>query len=746
MEKPHRQPPPSPLEHTISTSLKLARLDFEHRRSTKSSLFNSSQQNSQQYSCLLSSSSSSLPELPTSPLRLSRPTNNQEDTPSSSNHRLPETNTTTTATTTTNNTPPSWIVHQVAQLEAHIRKLRRENQEWTARFRGEARSRSTVLDMQRTMQGIDHDRQSAEHALEQAHLNLEHADRRARKAVHDAEQWKQLADRKTLSELEQSQIEDMLWKPKYDKVTNLWTVLTDDHDKLRNAFENLFENYLDVTSKAARKFRPKMTKAQLDATADKLAGKKKKKSGTRPPPKKKKGNDKKKKKGKFGPELVKQAVKDRREEFIKTRRKKMSVHVADIIHSHSHQARHHNSHASGIAADGYTNLTPDWANKGKGGEDHLLQVLSCPSTQHSVVPHPWAKYLKPAPDIIRVAYVDYDRLMDLLEIVYRAAMTQKFGGDIDPSEDGIDEVGTYTGRMRLLSDLFREQLTLKYGLQSVVEGYLYGVAESIVKYAPENLHIEFFGRMVGVVDPDLYSARMGAMFFRMLRTVCDSEQAIILLTGIDSRNNSSSSSSSTSESKTSRTSKGNGKDGDEVEEAVNEESKTLVTIPLARALQAVETIFPSKPDYMLAWAKKELHPDLKEKIIKTLRRLSVPDAKSMVLDVNLLLICSVDVWLEQHETDLYALCKLFRDRRIKEDKPLDYRVFATAARSCRKDPMPQFPDSILFPMFEQVLCTKDTSMDVCSRDGFAVVCCAWGIVPPFIPEEVKAGEVDKKKK
>ena len=59
--------------------------------------------------------------------------------------------------------------------------LRRENQEWTARFRGEARSRSTVLDMQRTMQGIDHDRQSAEHALEQAHLNLEHADRRARK-------------------------------------------------------------------------------------------------------------------------------------------------------------------------------------------------------------------------------------------------------------------------------------------------------------------------------------------------------------------------------------------------------------------------------------------------------------------------------------------------------------------------------------------------------------------------------------
>ena len=172
-----------------------------------------------------------------------------------------------------------------------------------------------------------------------------------------------------------------------------------------------------------------------------------------------------------------------------------------------------------------------------------------------------------------------------------------------------------------------------------------------------------------------------------------------------------------------------------------------MTIPLARALQAVATIFPNKPDYMLAWAKKELHPELKQKLIKTLKRLSIPSDKSMVLDVNLLLVCAMDVWLEQHETDLYALCKLFRDRRIKEDKPLDYRVFASAARSCTAtDTMPPLPDSILFPIFEQVLCTKDTNMDVCSRDGFAVVCCAWGIVPFTPPPEVKPGEVDKKKK
>ena len=733
------QQPQSPLENTIDTSLQLAKKDFLARREHKVSYF-------QQHQSLPDLLRGGSPVQATSPLRLpqsqrEKGTGRQENmlrnsfkpslspfSPTLTSTTPPTTTQPTQLTQPTQPTPPSWIVHQVAQLEAHIRKLRRENQEWTARFRGEARSRSTVLDMQRAMQDLHQDRTNAEQAVEIAHTQVEEAERRERKAVHEAEQWKQLADRKTLSELEQSQIEDMLWKPKYDQVTDLWTVLTKDHDKLRNAFENLFENYLDVTSKAARKFRPKMTKSQLDATADKLAGKKK--GGRRPQPTKRKpakGNKdpkKKKKKGKFGPELVLAAARDRRIEFIKTRRKKMSVHVADIAHS--------GYHGGGMISEEATG-TPEWANKGSG-EDHLMQVLSCPSTQQSIVPHPWSKY-KPgtAPDHIRVAYVDYDRLVDLLEIVYRAAMSQRFGSDIDPSEDGMDEVGTFTGRMRLLSDLFREQLTLKYGQRSVVEGYLYGVAEAMVRYAPDNLHIDFFGRMVGVVDPDLYTPRLGAMFMRLLRTVVDVNQAIVLLIGVSEESNN------TDQNPSSKSDGNNSKE--------NEEKKSpLVTIPLARALQAVETIFPNKPDYMLAWAKKELQLELKEKLIKTLRRLSIPSDKSMVLDVNLLLVCSVDVWLEQHETDLYGLCKLFRDRRIKENKPLDYRVFATAARSCTKDTMPPIPDSVLFPMFEQVLCTKDTSMDVCSRDGFAVVCCAWGVVPPVLVAEVKPGEVDAKKK
>jgi len=646
-----------------------------------------------------------------------------------------------------------------------VRKLRKENQEWTARFRGEARSRATVLDMQRVIQQAAHEQEDVEQALRASERQAEEAEQRARKAIHDAVQWKALADRKSLTELQRSNIEDMLWKPKYDTVTGLWTTLTNDHDKLRNAFENLFEDYLDVTSKAARKYRSKITSSQLSATAEKFAGKKKKK--TRQPVKKK--NDKsggKKKKGKFGPELVKSEVAERRKTFILTRKKKMSVHVADIKYDQSA----HTSSSSVTSAE----ATPDWVNNTSKGEDHLLQILTCPSTQQSIVPHPWAKY-KPgtAPAELRVAYVDYDRLLDLLSIVYEAAMSERFGGDIDPSETGQDEVGTFTGRMRLLSDVFREQLTLKYGQRSVVEGYLYGVAEAMVRYAPENLHVEFFGRMVGVVDPDLYTPRMGAMFLRLLRTVVEVPQALVLLMGEADDAGESSKSSGGSGGKVSgtkgKTGKGGGKGkgkGKKVESTQKEketsaegtekkdkkksggddgEDAPLVTIPLARALQAVETIFPTKPDYMLAWAKKELYPDLRERLVKCLRRLSIPSDKSMVLDVNLLLICCVDAWLEQHETDLYGLTKMFRERKIKEDKPLDYRVFADAARSCTHDAMPRVPDSILFPMFEQVLCTNDKHMDMCSRDGFAVVCCAWGVVPPPPPLEVEPGKIDKKK-
>ena len=597
------------------------------------------------------------------------------------------------------------------------------------------------MEMQRTMQALEHDRRDAEQALLVTQGHAEQADCRARKAAHEAQQWKELADQKSLSELEHSAIEDMLYKPKLDRLTDLYTQLDADNDKLRNAFENLFEDFLDITSKAARKFRPKMTKSQLDANADKLAGKKK--NSRKPPPanKKKKNNDKKKKKGKFGPALIKAAAHDRREEFIKIRRKKMSVHVADIVFDCSHA--------------NMLELAPDWANK---GGDHMVQVLSSPATQHSIVPLPWAKYLKQAPDNIRVAYVDYDRLLDLLTIVYKAAMVQRFGSDITTSEDGIDEVGTFTGRMRLMTDVFREQLVLKLGTKSVVEGYLYGVAEAIVKYAPNNLHIDFFGRIVGVIDPDLYSPRMGALFMRLLRTVASESEAVTLLTGdvpvqvapADAGEGGGTQKKKKKTKKQKGKNETNEKEGGAVPVPAQvvsptqlAEDKPLVAIPLARALQAVETVFPTKPEYFLAWSKKELFPPLKEKLIKTLRRLSVASDTSMVLDVNLLLVCAMDVWLEQHETDLYALCKLFRDRRMKEDQPLDYRVFASCARTCKKE-VPLIPDSILFPMFEQVLSTKDTAMDVCSRDGFAIVCCAWGVVLDHVPEEVKAGEVDKK--
>ena len=133
------------------------------------------------------------------------------------------------------------------------------------------------------------------------------------------------------------------------------------------------------------------------------------------------------------------------------------------------------------------------------------------------------------------------------------------------------------------------------------------IEEGVVKCEVEKLRIQ--------IDLTTYSK---ATYLSSSFIECQSPDAIShnswysVVASIDGGNSygTIASSSSTSESKTSRTSKGNGKDGDEVEEAVNEESKTLVTIPLARALQAIETIFPSKPDYMLAWAKKELHPDL----------------------------------------------------------------------------------------------------------------------------------------
>ena len=664
--------------------------------------------------------------------------------------------------------PPSWLLHKCAQLEAQIRKLRRENMEWTNRFRSEARTRATVLQLRQNVNVSERQHAEILKRMEHAEAQAYDAETSARRAHAEATQWKKLADESHVSHLESSEIEDMLWKPKYDKLTVDHKFLNEEHDTLRNAFENLFEEFLDLTSKAARKFRPKATKAAVDSTIAKKAGGKNK---LKPPPaRKKKSKAAKKKKGKFGAALVMDATRERRQEFVATRRKKMSVHLGDLVKD---RRSSHMTHSD----------TPAWfANE----KEHHVQVLCLSNPLSSIVPLPWAHY-KPgtAPSNIRVAYVDYERLVSLIDITYRAAISQRFGGDIDPSSEVVNEIGGYIGRMRTVADVFREQLTLKYGVYTVIEGYMYGVVEAILRFQDNNLHVEYFGRMVGVIDPDLYSPRMGAMFFRLLRTIVDEDKAIELLTCVGpveaeaqslkaakyeeliSKRQKEESARIPGKAAEARVEKGASSaiksQAQELDAAMRLEEDTeitvverpkIVTAPLARCLQAVDTVFPpqSKKDFMLAWAKLGIDDELREKLVKTLRRLSVPTAQTMVLDVNLLLLCCVDTWLTQNEIDIDRLCKVWRKRRMKADKALDFRVFAEAVKSCSVDEKsvqrPNIPTNILNSIWEQVLGTNDTEADFAVGDGFAVVCSAYGIVPPPPPPELKPGEEagNKKKK
>jgi hypothetical protein len=679
--------------------------------------------------------------------------------------------------------PPSWIVHKCTQLESQIRKLRRENQEWTNRFRGEARARATVMNLRSEVNASERQQADICRMLQHAEEQAYQADVKVRRAQTEAAQWKHLADEKHVNNFESSKIEDMLWKPQFDALTSDHKLLNDNHDTLRNAFENLFEDYLDLTSKAARKFRGKAKKSTVDAAVSKNAGSGKNK--LKPPPAKKRSQkrsgQKKKKKGKFGPALVMNATRERRREFIADRKKKMSVHLADMVQDHR------SFHVT-------DSDMPSWLAKDR---EHHVQVLSLTNPLASVVPLPWAKYTPgTAPEDIRVAYVDYDRLVNLIGLTYRAAMSQRLGGDIDPSAEGGNEIGGYIGRMRTLADVFREQLALKYGVFTVVEGYMYGVVEALVRFQDNNLHVEYFGRMVGVIDPDLYSPRLGAMFFRLLRTIVDEDKGVALLTCVDPEEAEvqAAQAAKYAEAALERVRQEQARVTEAAERAradaqaeasgglsaIEEAARSLdasirsvqdappvgndlgpvvlppelVTAPLARCLQAVDTVFPppGKRDFMLAWAKLSIDEELRDKLIKTLRRLSVPAAQTMVLDVNMLLACCVDAWLTQNELDMDRLRKLWRKRRLKEDKALDFRMFADAVRACSaavaggKDAArPPLPNNLIYAMWTQVLGTNDTGADLAVRDGFAVVCSAHGVVPPPPPPEEIPGGGDKDK-
>eukprot|EP00946_MAST-07B_sp_MAST-7B-sp1_P003309 g3309.t1 len=677
--------------------------------------------------------------------------------------------------------PPSWIVHKCAQLEAQIRKLRRENQEWVNRFRSEARTRATVMNLRRTVQTSERQQADLGRMLQHAEDQAHEAEIRVRRAKTEASQWKQLADEKHVDNFESSKIEDMLWKPKFDALTTAHEALNNNHDTLRNAFENLFEDYLDMTSKAARKFRGKAAKATVDAAVKKNAGSGKNK--LKPPPAKKRPRKKSgKKKGKFGAALVMNASRERREEFIANRKKKMSVHICDLVHDHR------SFHVT-------ESDMPAWIAK---DQEHHVQVLSLASPIVSIVPLPLAKY-KPgtAPKEIRVAYVDYDRLISLIGLTYRAAMSQRLGSDIDPSLETTNEIGGYIGRMRTLADVFREQMTQKYGVLTAVEGYMYGVVEALLRFQANSIHVEYFGRMVGVIDPDLYSPRLGAMFFRLLRTIVDEDRAVELLTCVEpemaelqaakaakyahavlerTKRDQARAKEAADRARADQQREAKGIELSEIEKAArnldasirSDQSQAdeddlgpvvlppeVITAPLARCLQAVDTVFPppGKRDFMLAWAKLGIDDELREKLVKTLRRLSVPAAQTMVLDVNLLLACCVDAWITQNETDIDRLRKLWRKRQLKEDKALDFRVFADAVKSCsaavagtKDGARPPLPNNLIYAMWLQVLGTNDTGTDFAVRDGFAVVCSAHGVVPPPPPPEETPGDDTKKGK
>ncbi len=710
--------------------------------------------------------------------------------------------------------PPSWIVHKCAQLESQILKLRRENAEWTRRFRAEAKSRATVLLMRRQLLAAESESSHLDAMLRAAEAHAHENDLRARRAEHEGAQWKTLADSRHVEELEQSKIEDMLWKPKFDFLDKAHNQLEEEHNALRNSFENLFEDYLDLTSKASRRFRPKPTAAQLAAAADKANKNAKKKAGQRPKrnkPKPKQNKGKKKKKGKFGPQMVVDAARERRVEYIARRKKRMSIHTQDLIQD----CRRRHQHQS-VGEDGTDGGDmPSWA-----ADAHLVQVLPVVSTGPASVLLPFQRYRKKTsqpPTGVRVAYVDYDRLVSLVALVYRAAIGERFGRDISPtSEESGAAVpcGSLLGRLgRTLGDVLRECLTKKYGLRSVVEGYLYGVAEALARHAEENLHVEFFARCVGVVDPDLYSPRLGAVFMRLLRALVDSEdQAVELLTGHAApkpkvpasdggvkqkgkRGKYEKRSEEKEKKKKKKTKQ------DEAEEAAAKQETNAeaggvgvkqvegkieggaavatagaaaaaptgaeslaaaagattftagvskLSVPLARALQAVDSVFPTvaRAEFMLAHSQLVLREELREKLVKTLRRLSVPSKSTMEVDVNLVLVCCVDAWTEQHEDDVWEMGKMWKKRRLKEDKALDFRVFADAVRFCSDgyDQRASIPEDLLVSMWQQVLCTKDTGLDLASRDGFAVVCSAWGVIPQPPPPDVEPGRVDPKKK
>ena len=386
-----------------------------------------------------------------------------------------------TPAATPKRTEEDYLRSHVAMLENSIKSLKRENKVWISKYKTEARNRGIVIDLRNEMEEALSRQQNAEKKAMQYGDQIDIDKQLIRKLRLQIIDLKKSVHKREMVAVHSEDLNDLLYKPKLETLSEEHDTLGEEYSVLKQHFETLYKELSKFQSGARLKERKQRMKKAIEE-----ALKRKKKA-------KEKGG--RKRRGKNDPLKVWEQI----EKALKInidKRKRFRAQNELFIENSNQQ----------------NEVTDHGTNENEMDMPKQYTVISPLQSSSAVLP---LRNYTIAGNISKTLLTEIPEISinNLYAILSKAVSA--YLNKLNTEKDTINlNISFGETLIDVLIDI--------YEVWPVIQMYIHGVIETIKHYAGEehnNVRVAFFGRLLGIINPELYNERACSTFLPILNNI-----------------------------------------------------------------------------------------------------------------------------------------------------------------------------------------------------------------------------------
>lgn len=588
-------------------------------------------------------------------------------------------------------TAEEYLKLEIATLQQGIRSLRKQNHEWREKFRHEAQNRTVIFDLQSNLNAVlsnEQDNLRDAEYLRQENENSRILIRRLRLQIVDLKKSVQTHE---IAAINSNEIADLLYKPRFETIVEEHEALHEEHSNLREHHDQVA---IELSRSKTDKQRTDRKKKVNDHVIQEVK-KQKKETARRKSPARRQP----KKKGKNAPPSVSEQLEGALTS-IRSNRTKLPQLLAKEFYRAANATKRELDRDSAPSEDGHDS-------------DHGAFIS--PPIKQSSLALPWKKYGQAAPSDMKVPLLSEKILLTFFAL----AANKKVKADMEITAD-IPITASQS-----FADIIFENLLYKYGSWSIAEAYVYGIVEGIRRHVEDNPRIAFFGRLLGIIDEDLYDERACTTMLKLLNSVSNGNIPISM-TEYDVYDH-------------------------DLQEGETDLS-SFFFIPLPRAKAACQEVFQN---LHVTFEQSTLYIQslLFEKLENFILQYCIPETDSKTklaegsdkkIDIDSFMRTCINMWYEQSQADAAemgsTIWKLFD---CKENQAFSLDLLHHIVEFC--SPADEYDADKLVPLFRQLVSCEVPRTCCINREMFVSIMMANGVTPPKHEHELPEGAEKKKK-